>query len=56
MPKKTNKPIAIIDEAAECPYDHTSNERTKKTIEDAKAGKGLIKAATVEELFKKLRE
>ena len=40
----------------ECKLDHTPNAATKKAIEDARARKGLHKAESVEDLFKKLRE
>jgi|GEM_PF-3388252 hypothetical protein len=39
-----------------CPRDHTPNETTRKALENAKKRKGLKKAATLEELLKKLRE
>jgi DNA polymerase III alpha subunit (gram-positive type) len=40
----------------ECSLDHTPNAVTKKAIENARARKGLHKAESVEDLFKKLRE
>lgn len=43
-----------LEHYEECPYSHEPNATTKKALEDVKKGKGLSKAATVEELFKKL--
>ncbi len=43
-----------LEHYQECPEDHTPNEVTKKALEDVKEKKGLKKAKTVEELFKKL--
>ena len=43
-----------LEHYQECPADHTPNEITKKALENVKARKGLKKATTVEELFKKL--
>jgi predicted DNA-binding protein len=43
-----------LEHYQECPEDHTPNDITKKALENVKTGKGLKKAATVEELFKKL--
>jgi len=38
----------------QCSENHIPNEITKKAIESVKANRGLKKAVTVEELFKKL--
>ena len=38
----------------ECPRDHTPNELTKRALENIEKRKGLKKAKTVKELFKKL--
>lgn len=38
----------------ECPYNHEPNETTKKALANIKKRKGLNKASSVEELFKKL--
>jgi len=43
-----------LEEYRECPKDHTPNEVTKKALDNIKTKKGLQKADTVEELFKKL--
>ena len=43
-----------LEHYQECPENHTPNEITKKALENVKNKKGLKKAATVEELFKKL--
>ncbi len=43
-----------LEHYQECPENHTPNEVTKKALENVKTRKGLKKAATVEELFKKL--
>ncbi len=43
-----------LEHYQECPENHTPNEVTKKALESVKTKKGLKKAATVEELFKKL--
>ncbi|MDP3889247.1 MAG: hypothetical protein Q8Q25_01735 [bacterium] len=43
-----------LEHYQECSEDHTPNETTKKALEKLKTKKGLKKAATVEELFKKL--
>ena len=40
----------------ESSQNHQPNEITKKALDDVKHKKGLKKAKTVEELFKKLRE
>ncbi len=45
-----------LEEYSECPKDHTPNEVTKKALDNIKTKKGLQKADTVEELFKKLGE
>lgn len=45
-----------LEHYQECSEDHFPNEETKKTLEKVKARKGLKKANTVEELFKKLGE
>lgn len=45
-----------LENYPECSYDHTPNEKVLKSLEDVKTRKGLTKASTVEELFKKLRE
>ena len=45
-----------LEHYQECPEDHTPNEATKKALEQVKSRKGLKRAATVEELFKKLSE
>ena len=43
-----------LEHYQECSEDHVPNETTKKTLEKVKTRKGLKKADTVEELFKKL--
>lgn len=43
-----------LEQYPECAQSHAPNEITKKAIENARAKKGLKKAASVEELFKKL--
>ena len=43
-----------LEHYQECPENHEPNETTKKTLENVKTRKGLKKAETVEELFKKL--
>lgn len=45
-----------LENYPECPQDHSPNETTLKALEDVQNRKGLKKAATVEELFKKLRQ
>jgi hypothetical protein len=40
----------------ECSLDHTPNAVTQKAIENIRARKGLHRAESVEDLFKKLRE
>lgn len=45
-----------LEHYQECPESHTPNEITKKAIKDAEAKKGLKKALSVEDLFKKLGE
>ena len=45
-----------LEDYKECPEDHTPNETTKKALANAKARKGLKKADSVEDLFKKLGE
>ncbi len=44
-----------LEHYQEYPKSHEPNEIIKKAFEDVKAKKGLKKAKTVEELFKKLR-
>jgi hypothetical protein len=51
MAKKTN-----TQATAECPEDHTPNEITKKALQNAKDRKGIKKADSVADLFKKLGE
>ena len=41
---------------AQCSKDHTPNAVTKKALENVRAKKGLQRADTVEELFKKLNQ
>jgi len=48
------EPIEDDLENQECTKSHSPNEVTKKALEDVKTRKGLKKAETVEELFKKL--
>ena len=43
-----------LEEYTECPQNHIPNAVTKKALESAKAKKGLQKADSVEDLFKKL--
>ncbi len=43
-----------LEHYQECPESHEPNETTKKALENVKARKGLKKAKTVKELFKKL--
>ncbi len=43
-----------LEHYQECSEDHTPNEVTKRALENVKIRKGLKKADTVEELFKKL--
>ena len=43
-----------LEHYKKCPEDHTPNETTKKALENVKNRKGLNKADTIEELFKKL--
>lgn len=43
-----------LESYQECAHDHTPNEVTTKTLEDVKNRKGLKKAESVEDLFKKL--
>ena len=45
-----------LEHYQECPEDHTPNEMTKKALENIEARKGLKKAESVEDLFKKLGE
>jgi hypothetical protein len=45
-----------LDHYEECTQSHVPNEVTKKAIENARARKGLHKAASVADLFKKLNE
>ena len=40
--------------STECPHSHIPNKRTAKILRDAKAGKGLVKAKSVDDLLKKL--
>ncbi len=44
-----------LEQYQECTEGHKPNETTKKAIENINKGKGLKKAASVDELFKKLR-
>ena len=44
-----------LDRYQECTASHEPNETTKQSLENAKKGKGLKKATSVEDLFKKLR-
>ena len=43
-----------LEHYQECSENHDPNETTRKTLENIKNKKGLKKATTVEELFKKL--
>ena len=43
-----------LEHYQECPENHIPNETTLKALENAKNRKGLKKASSVEELFKKL--
>ncbi len=43
-----------LEHYQECSENHVPNEITKKALEGVKSRKGLKKAKTVEELFKKL--
>ena len=43
-----------LEHYQECPENHKPNEITRKALENVKTRKGLKKATTVEELFKKL--
>jgi mRNA interferase YafQ len=43
-----------LEEYQACPYSHKPNEGTLETIENIEKGKGLRKAASVDELFEKL--
>ncbi len=43
-----------LENYQECLESHTPNETTKKVLEKVEARKGLKKADSVEELFKKL--
>ncbi|HEV2601560.1 MAG TPA: hypothetical protein VGT41_04625 [Candidatus Babeliales bacterium] len=43
-----------LEHYSECPESHIPNEITKQALDDLKTKKGLKKAVTVEELFKKL--
>jgi hypothetical protein len=43
-----------LEQYHDCLEDHTPNETTKKALENVKKKKGLNKADSVEELFKKL--
>jgi len=58
---KTMKEIFVeliergLEEYQECTESHEPNEVTKQAIENIDKKKGLKKAATVDELFKKLR-
>lgn len=45
-----------LEEYQECPLDHTPNEVTRKSLANIEAKKGLKKAKSVEDLFKKLSE
>ena len=57
MANKTNTSVAIerdLENYPECPESHEPNRTTRRALEDARNRKGLTKAATVEELFKKL--
>ncbi len=45
-----------LEEYKECSEDHTPNETTQKALDNVKNRKGLQKANTIEELFKKLGE
>lgn len=45
-----------LEHYQECSEDHTPNEITKNALDKVKAKKGLKKANSVEELFKKLGE
>lgn len=45
-----------LEHYKECPENHTPNEVTKKALDNVKKRKGLKKADTVEEFFKKLGE
>jgi hypothetical protein len=40
-----------VNEYAECPYDHTPNAETLRTIKDAKKGIGIHHAKDAYELF-----
>ena len=57
---KTMKEIFVelieqgLEQYSECAQSHIPNEITKEAINTAQKRKGLKKAATVEELFKKL--
>ena len=43
-----------LEHYQECPENHEPNKITRKALEGVKTKKGLKKAETVEELFKKL--
>lgn len=43
-----------LESYQECLEEHSPNEVTRKALDDAQGRKGLQKATTVEELFKKL--
>ncbi len=45
-----------LEDYKECPEDHTPNEVTKKALTNVENQKGLKKADSVEDLFKKLGE
>ena len=45
-----------LERYQECPERHEPNAITKKAIDQVKNRRGLKKAATVEDLFKKLSE
>ena len=58
---KTMKEIFVeliergLEQYQECAESHEPNETTKKAIENVNKRKGLKKAASVDELFKKLK-
>lgn len=45
-----------LEEYQECMEDHTPNAVTKKALDNVKVKKGLKKASSAEDLFKKLGE
>jgi len=49
-----DKQLSVKTKIKECPYSHTPNKKTLKSIKDIEEGKGLVKVKNVKEFLKKL--